>query len=116
MILHVTVHTKSLEDSIAFYEKYIGLKIAGDLRGHGAPIVFMAADKNDETKLELIEDKDAYSGEGISIGFPTDDLEGKREHFISEGLEVTGIISPNPNVKFFFVTDPNGLKVQLMPA
>ena len=116
MILHVTVNTESLENSISFYEKYIGLKIAGDLREHGAPIVFMAADENDHTKLELIQSENGFNGEGISIGFPTDDLRGKREFLISEGLEVTDIISPNPNVEFFFVTDPNGLKVQLMEA
>lgn len=114
MISHITLNAKSLDESIAFYEKYIGLKIAGDLRPNGMPIVFMAAEEGDQTRLELIQSDEPFSGSGISIGFVTDRFDKKREFFVKEGLGVSDIVSPSPKVKFFFVKDPNGFSVQIM--
>ncbi len=114
MITHVTLNTRNLNDSIAFYEKYIGLKIVGDLRLNGMPIVFMAADEADQTQLELIQSDEPFTGSGISIGFASAGLEEKREVFSKEGLKVSDIISPKPGVKFFFVKDPDGFSVQIM--
>ncbi len=111
---HVTLRVKDLDKSIAFYEKYLGLSIMGDLRSHGAPIVFLAKDPA-ETKLELIGDPDhAYTGSGISIGYHFDDVEATLAYFTSEGLKCSPIIRPNPVTKFFFVTDPDGMQVQII--
>ncbi len=111
---HVTVNVKDLDTSIAFYTKYIGLHIAVDLREMGPQIVFMAQ-KDDNAKLELVAGHEPlFSGSGISVGFEIDDLEGTRKWFLEEGLEVSPVISPNPRTSFFFVTDPNGLQVQLI--
>lgn len=114
-IKHVTIQTGNLEQSVEFYEKTVGLKIQKDMRGgDGADIVFLA-DEPGETCIELIENKErAYSGDGISIGFATDDVEAKRNALIAEGYEVTPLISPNPHVKFFFVKDPSGVQVQFI--
>ena len=114
MMEHVTMNTSNLEASIHFYEKYIGLKIVGDMRSHGTPIVFMASDEKDETKLEIIQSDRPFQGSGIFIGFKMADFEERLAFFKEEGLQVTDIISPNPHVHFFFVTDPNGLQVQIM--
>lgn len=115
MISQVSLHVKHLQGSISFYEKYIGIKVVRDLRKFGAQIVFMAADENDETRLELIQSDESYQGSGISVCFLSDHFEEQREYYVREGLIVTDIISPAPGVRFFFVTDPNGLQVQIMP-
>jgi len=113
-MVHVTIRTKCMEESIKFYEEVVGLKIQRDLRPMGGAIVFMAENEG-ETQVELIENpEEAYSGAGLSIGFACEDVEGKRETLIEKGFEVTPIISPNPRTKFFFVNDPNGVQVQFI--
>lgn len=56
----------------------------------------------------------AYAGSGISMGFHVNDVDAKREEVIAKGLNPTPIITPNPQVKFFFVDDPNGVTVQFI--
>ncbi len=115
MISHVSLHVKNLQESISFYEKYIDVKVVRDLRKLGAQIVFMAADENDETRLELIQSEETYQGSGISVCFLSDHFDEQRDYYIREGLAVTHVTSPAPGVRFFFVTDPDGLQVQIMP-
>ena len=68
-----------------------------------------------ETCIEIIENDAEFAGnENLSVGFLTDDLEKKREELIADGFEPTPVITPAPNVKFFFVTDPAGVKIQFM--
>ena len=113
-MVHVTIFTGCLEESIKFYEDIVGLKIQNDLRQFGGNIVFLAKDEGD-TQVELIDDsQNAYKGSGISMGFHVDDVEAKREEILAKGLNPTPIITPNPHVKFFFAEDPNGVTVQFI--
>lgn len=113
-MVHVTIYTACLEESVKFYEEIAGLKIQQDLRTFGGNIVFLAENEGD-TQVELIDDPSkAYKGTGISMGFHVDDVEAKREEVIAKGLNPTPIIAPNPHVKFFFVEDPNGVMVQFI--
>ena len=78
-------------------------------------LVFLA-DGPEETKVEIIRNPEA-EGSGnqfISMGFGTDDAETLREEYIAKGLETTELISPNPHVKFFYVKDPAGVRVQFV--
>ena len=112
---HVTIHTAKLEESVKFYEGIAGLKIQAELRGKGPhDIVFLANDEG-ETCVELLEDPDgAYGGDGLSIGFEAEDTAAYREELITKGMEVTPLISPNPQVTFFFTKDPNGVEIQFI--
>ena len=113
-IEHITLRVKSLKESQKFYEEAAGLKLAGDLRPMGSPIVFYE-DKAGDTKIELIEaPAEALGGKGISIGFHTEDVEAKRAELEAIGLNPTPMISPNPHVKFFFVNDPDGVQIQFI--
>ena len=86
-MVHVTIFTGCLEESIKFYEDIVGLKIQNDLRQFGGNIVFLAKDEGD-TQVELIEDsQNAYKGSGISMGFHVDDVEAKREEILAKGLK-----------------------------
>lgn len=113
-IPHITIHTRCLEESIRFYQEIAGLSIQRDLREMGAPIVFLAHEA-EQTCIELIADaQKPYQGEGLSIGFHTENVEKKREELDRAGLQPTPILSPNPHTKFFFVRDPNGIQIQLI--
>ena len=113
-MVHVTINTGCLEESIRFYEDIVGLSIQDDFRAAGGNIVFLAKDEGD-TQVELIDNPEkAYKGAGISIGFHVKDVEAKREEVIEKGLKPTPIITSNPHVRFFFVEDPNGVTVQFI--
>ena len=44
-MVHVTIFTAKLEESIQFYEDIVGLKIQEDFRTFGGNIVFLAEEK-----------------------------------------------------------------------
>ena len=114
-LVHVTIQTKHFEDEINFFEKYIGLKIVQRIQGMEKNIVFLSGEEGG-SNIEIIENTDAEnSGNGnLSLGFKTEDVESKREEMISDGYEVSPMISPMPEVKFFFVKDPAGVTIQFM--
>lgn len=115
IIKHITINTKCLDKSIEFYQTVLGLNVTRDLRNVAElPIVFLADEKLD-VAVELIEnEKDAYEGNGISIGFYAENLEDKHRLLSEKGYNPTPIISPNPEVKFFFIKDFNGLQIQFI--
>lgn len=113
-MLHVTIQTSKFESEIEFYEKEVGLTIQRDMRPM-KDLVFLANGEG-ETCVEVLRNPDAEDAgnENLSIGFKTEEVEKKREELIAAGYEVTPMISPMPDVKFFFVTDPAGVRVQFI--
>lgn len=113
-IAHITINTTKLDESVRFYQDVLGLEIVGDLRQDGGlPIVFLSSSVEDAS-IELIENADApYTGAGLSIGFHADDVDAAYERVQRIGLRPSPVISPKPGVKFFFIEDPNGVKIQL---
>ena len=113
-MLHVTIQTKFFEEEIEFYENVVGLTLQRDMRPV-KDLVFLANGEG-ETCVEVLRNPDAEDtgNPHLSIGFKTDDVEKKREELVAAGYHVTPMISPMPNVKFFFVKDPAGVNVQFM--
>lgn len=113
-MLHVTIQTSKFESEIGFYEKEVGLTIQRDMRPM-KDLVFLANGEG-ETCVEVLNNPDAVDAgnQNLSIGFKTEDVEKKREELAAAGYEVTPMISPMPEVKFFFVTDPAGVRVQFI--
>ena len=107
---HVTVHVRDVERSIRFYEEFAGLHVTRRLPS--GPVFLAAAEG--ECSMELIQSEAAYAGSGISVGFHVGDVDAQREKLIAAGYEPTPITSPNPSVRFFFVSDPDGLQVQFI--
>ena len=112
--LHVTIQTTRFEEEIEFYEKEVGLTLQRDMRPM-KDLVFLAGGAG-ETCVEIIrnDEADHTGGPNLSIGFKTDDVEAKREDLIAKGYQVTPMITPMPDVKFFFVVDPAGVNVQFL--
>ncbi len=114
--LWCTIHVKDMEQSIKFYEEIVGLKI--DKRypaGPGREIVFLG---EGSTKVELIYDKShnaAANHEDISLGFEVKSVEQMAEFVKKNGIKIhREIHKPNPNIKFFFIKDPNGVDIQFV--
>lgn len=110
---HITIQSGAFDEAVKFYQEIVGLKIVGEINGPHH-IAFLANGEG-ETAVEIIDNPDAaYEGSGISIGFTVDDVEKFRDELIEKGFEPGPMISPNPNVKFFFVKDPSGVSVQFI--
>ncbi|AWI04577.1 VOC family protein [Clostridium drakei] len=111
-----TLTVKDLEESLKFYEDIVGLKVQQRFKGGpGMEIAFLG---EGETKIELIYNsnvKEVNYGADISLGFEVNSVDQIMELVKSKGIAVhSGPFQPNPHVKFFFVLDPNGLKIQFV--
>lgn len=114
--LWTTIKVKDLEESIEFYEDIVGLKLQRRFEaGPKREIAFMAA-ADDKTEVELIDDQEKNQsdlGKDISLGFEVASVSEKIESLKKKGIEIEeGPIAPNPQIEFFYVLDPNGLKIQ----
>lgn len=111
--LWTTIDVVDLEESVRFYEQIVGLRVAWRVEGGATTIAFMG---DGETKVELIHHAGATPaaiGEGISIGFEVDDLEVKMAELAANGVNIhSGPFEPNPTIRFCYVLDPNGLRIQ----
>ena len=114
-LLHVTIRTEKFSEELEFLQKIAGLKIVRDLRQIGEEIVFLS-NAAGETDIEVINTPGSGNAgnDNLSIGFQEKDIDAKREELVSMGMEVTPVISPVPQVQFFFVKDPAGVKVQFL--
>jgi lactoylglutathione lyase len=114
--LWTTITVKNMEESLKFYEEIVGLPL--DRRfgaGPGMEILFLG---DGETKVELISNDKIDSvniGTDISLGFAVKSVEEKIAFLEGKGIGIhSGPFSPNPHTKFFFILDPNGLKIQFV--
>lgn len=110
-----TLTVKNLEESLRFYEEFVGLKIDRrfNIESNGQ-IVFLG---DGDTKLELIyhpDNDEVVMGKDITIGFEVESLEDKMKLAAENGMEIQGPFQPNPRIRFIFVKDPNGLTVQFV--
>lgn len=111
-----TLKVKNLKESINFYEEIVGLRLNNRFNaGPGREIAFIG---DGETKIELICDEaitEVSFGEHISFGFEVDSLDKKIDFLKEKGIDIhSGPIQPNPHTKFFYILDPNGLKIQFV--
>lgn len=109
-----TVTVSDLDESLKFYQDIVGLRLERRFSaGTGAEIAFLGGG---ETKLELMcNGAKPAIGEDISLGFEVDSLAEKMAFIAEKGIKIhSGPFEPNPHVRFFFVQDPDGLKVQFL--
>lgn len=111
-----TLTVNDMDKSIEFYSEIVGLKV--DRRFNAGPDTEICFLGEGETKIELICDTDIRPdclGEGISMGFEVESLDEMRDVLERKGIEVhSGPFQPNPNIRFLYVKDPDGFKVQFV--
>ncbi|MDO5401012.1 MAG: VOC family protein [Eubacteriales bacterium] len=114
-LVHITIHTAAIRESVDFYREVLAFSVdASFTNTAGTPIVFLKSPAG-EVRIELIDDPArAYSGSGLSLGFRTADLAAAWDAMEQRGLHPTAMVSPSPNVRFFFITDPNGVRIQIL--
>lgn len=112
--LWTTIHVSDLDRSIAFYSGLLDLPVIERFHGSGNEIAMLG--EADGTHLELLckPGRPETVGQGVSVGFAFPDITAMGEKLTAAGCRVSPIIQPNPNVKFRFVSDPDGYQVQLV--
>lgn len=111
----VTFKVGDLEKSLFFYTNLLHLGIAAQFGSPDHQIVMLG--KENETKIELIYEPDTkvdQPGNGVSIGLEADNLDRLITVLRENGYQAAGPVSPNPQIRFFFVQDPDGYTVQLV--
>lgn len=114
--VHTTIMVNNLEESLNFYQEVVGLPLVRRFpAGPGMEIAFLG---EGETLVELIYNKEKENisiGQDISLGFSVDSIDETMKFINDKGMEIhSGPFQPNPMVKYFFVLDPNGVKIQFI--
>lgn len=112
----ITLNVKNLEASLRFYKELVGLtENSRFTSAMGAQIVFLG---EGDTQVELIyneQKKDFSVGQDISMGFVVDSVDRMIKIVEDKGYEVhSGPFQPNPYIRFFYVQDPNGWRIQFV--
>lgn len=110
-----TITVNNMDESLKFYQEIVGLTLNQRFgAGPGTEIAFLGSG---ETKIELMcgGAKSVNIGPDISLGFEVESVDKMMSMVKEKGVKIhSGPIQPNPHVKFFFVLDPNGLRIQFV--
>ena len=108
--------------SVAFYEKAFGLRIVERLDFETFTLVYMAGDEvGFELELTIKKGRsEPYAlGDGYGhLAVVVDDVDAEHARFTAEGLAAGKLVDfRNGDVlvaKFFFATDPDGYKIEVI--
>ena len=111
-----TINVLSMEESLAFYQEIVGLPLMRRFpAGPATEIAFLG---DGETQVELIASASSVAikiGKDISLGFIVESLDDMLDFVQKRSLAVySGPHQPNPQTRFFYVLDPDGLKIQFV--
>ncbi len=111
-----TLNVQDMEGSLAFYREIVGLPLLR--RSPAGPNRELAFLGDGETKIELMCDRAAPAVQpspDIAIGFEVPDLAAMQQFCQERGIAIhSGPFEPNPHIRFFFVLDPDGWRVQFV--
>jgi len=114
-MVHNNINVANMEESLAFYEKALGLKESRRVDSDGFTIVFLN-DGQGEHLLELTELSDhpqKYDlGENeIHLGFIADEFDKAHEFHKEMGC----ICYENSKMGIYFIEDPDGYWLEIIP-
>lgn len=120
-MLHTCIRVKDLDKSLKFYKEALGLIETRrmDYPEYKFSLVYLS-DKEDGYEVELTynydQEKPYDLGNGFShIAVGVEDIEAERERHISLGYEVTTMKGLSDGAAtYYFVTDPDGYKVEVI--
>lgn len=113
--LWTTYSVYDVEQTAAFFEQLLGLRVLRQQETPGHKMLFLGFGETQETLLELMQTtSDAVDVcRSLSMGFGVPSLETAMETATAMGISCSEILSPAPGVRFCFVSDPNGIRIQL---
>lgn len=111
-----SLYVKNMEESVKFYTDIVGLAVVREMSaGPDLKMVFLS---KGGTEIELMcngKNEESNIGSDISWGFEVESLDKALELVKAHGIELEGEpFQPAPDIKFFFIKDPNGMKIQLV--
>lgn len=120
-MLHTCIRVKDLDASLKFYKEALGLVETRrkDFPDYKFTLVYLS-NVEGGYEIELTYNYDVEKpydlGNGYShIAVGIEDLEGFREKHIELGYEVTDLKGlPGEKPRYYFVTDPDGYKVEVI--
>ncbi len=113
-----TINVNNMDESLNFYQNIVGLPL--NSRFQPNPAMELAFLGEGETKVELIcnagaDETKVAIGADISLGFFVPSVDEKLQFLNDKGVKIhSGPFTPGPHIKFFYVQDPNGLKIQFV--
>ncbi|TNM62735.1 VOC family protein [Aliirhizobium smilacinae] len=121
-MVHSMIRVLEEARSVDFYEKAFGLKIASRVPFDGFTLIYLS---NPETGFELeltvnAGRTDAYDlGNGYGhLAVTVEDIDAEYKRFTDLGLTVGKLVEMphegKPFARFFFVTDPDGYKTEVI--
>ncbi|MGD9473873.1 MAG: VOC family protein [Eubacteriaceae bacterium] len=110
----VTISVKNMDESLKFYLETVGMVLnRRQAAGPGMELAFLG---DGQTQIELVCNQaiaELEVGKTMSLGFEVDSIDKKIASLEAQGIKILdGPIKPNPHIQFFFVSDPNGYKIQ----
>ncbi len=110
---HLSIRVKDFEKALNFYTRLCELKITKQFSANGGNVAYLL-NEDGETEVEIIAmpEGQTYEGKGMFICFATDNLEKVHAKAVSMGLNPSDIRQPEPNAKYFYVYDFDGVSVQ----
>ena len=111
----VTIRVGDVDASLHFYHDILELAVDSRHTRPGHDMVMLGEKNMPKVELLYAQNAKAEPGAGISIGLGVDSVQETLELMKANGIAIeAGPISPNPNISFFFVKDPDGYTVQFV--
>jgi len=111
-----TIQVSDMEKSLSFYQDVIGLKI--NRRMQPMPDINIVFLGSGGTEIELIHNNKKTSfnyGKDISLGFTVESLDKTIGFLNNRNIPIhEGPFQPSPIIKFLYILDPDGLKIQFV--
>ncbi len=121
-LVHSMIRVLEEARSVEFYDKAFGLKVAERVPFDGFTLIYLS---NPETGFELELTVNAGRAEAYELGngyghlaVTVEDVEAEYKRFSDIGLTVGKLVEMphdgRPFARFFFVTDPDGYKTEVI--
>ena len=114
--LWTTYCVSDMQKTVEFYKELIGLRVVSKIEIPNHTILFLGSGEERETLVEIMEagsKDDLAHSKTISLGFGVENLDETIEKAKAMNLDIIGPIEPNEHIRFCFVFDPDGVKIQL---
>lgn len=121
--VHSMIRVLEEERSVDFYRRAFGLEIKDKLEFDGFALIYLRHPTQSEFEVELTVNYDQTAPYDLGNGYghlavTVDDLEAEHARMKAEGLSVGDLkdfpYKGQPFARFFFATDPDGYKIEVI--